>query len=578
MQIHDPLPVNLESLKEANIYNHSFLPIAAAYCRRLGLVELVNNMISTQMELKPGLVVQAMVLDVLSGRDPLYHVENFLAEQDIQLLLGEKVEAHAFNDTNLARSLDAMFECGTSKIVTELGFRAASIFQLDLRTASYDTTSTNVWGEYRECEDEEPPEGPIITYGYSKDHQPQLKQFMTELICVDRGVPIFGRSLDGNSSDKDSNHEMLTRISSIMAKHGLGPGAFVYVADSAMVTGPNLKVLGSNRFITRLPGTYDACKMAIAAAVDGGNWVPLGSLTELPAVKSRPDAEYKVHETTVILYDVPYRAVVVHSSSHDIRRQKKLEKQIASSADTIVKKLKPFQKTYFCEADARKAASQAENFSDSLHLVSVSIESVEVRQRGRPARNNPATDTRYQLSWQLSEATEGIQRERDLAGCFVMITNVPAAGDTSLDSAGVLRTYKGQYSIESDFAFLKDPLIVNDLFLKTPSRIDALGMILIIALMVWRIIERSMRLYLKQTQSTVSGWDNKPTSKPTSYMLTKVFYGIQVMLLKEQRFFIKEPNKRLSAFLSALGLDSQVFLEPRIQCTPIIPNFIGLKG
>jgi len=57
---------------------------------------------------------------------------------------------------------------------------------------------------------------------------------MTELICVDRGVPIFGRSLDGNSSDKDSNHEMLTRISFIMAKHGLGPGAFVYVADSAV--------------------------------------------------------------------------------------------------------------------------------------------------------------------------------------------------------------------------------------------------------------------------------------------------------------------------------------------------------
>ncbi len=578
MQIRDSLPADLEGLQEATIYTHGFLPIAAAYCRRLGLVELVNSMISSQMELKPGLVVQAMVLDVLSGRNPLYHVEHFLEQQDIQLLLGETVDAHAFNDTNLARSLDAMFECGTSKIVTELGFRAASIFQLNLGTASYDTTSTSVWGEYRECENEEPPEGPIITYGHSKDHQPQLKQFMTELICVDRGVPIFGRSLDGNSSDKESNHEMLTRISSIMAKHGLGPGAFVYVADSAMVTGPNLKALGSNRFITRLPGTYDACKNAIAAAVDAGNWVTLGSLTEHPAVKSRPDAEYKVHETTVVLYDVPYRAVVVHSSSHDIRRQKKLEKRIACSSDTIAKTLKHLQKVYFCEADAQKASHAAEKLSDSLHRVAVTIEPVEVRQRGRPLRNNPATVTRYQLSWQLIEETEGIQRERDLAGCFVMITNVPASGDTSLDSAGVLRTYKGQYGIESDFAFLKDPLVVNDLFLKTPSRIDALGMILIIALMVWRIIERSMRLYLGQTQTKVLGWDNKPTSKPTSYMLTKVFYGIQVMLLKDQRYFLKEPNKRLSTFLATLGLDSQAFLDPNGQCIPIIPNSNGLKG
>jgi transposase len=54
----------------------------------------------------------------------------------------------------------------------------------------------------------------------------------------------------------------------------------------------------------------------------------------------------------------------------------------------------------------------------------------------------------------------------------------------AMDAAGLLRTYKGQYGVESDFAFLKDPLIVNDLFLKTPSRIDALGMVLIIALMI----------------------------------------------------------------------------------------------
>jgi len=79
----------------------------------------------------------------------------------------------------------------------------------------------------------------------------------------------------------------------------------------------------------------------------GGGWGKLGdprfpdrtSSGEIPPC----DAEYKVNETTVVLYDVPYRAVVVNSSSHDIRRQKKLEKQIASSADTITKKLKPFQ-------------------------------------------------------------------------------------------------------------------------------------------------------------------------------------------------------------------------------------------
>ena len=71
---------------------------------------------------------------------------------------------------------------------------------------------------------ESPPAGWMITWGQSKDRRPDLKQFMTELLCVDRGVPIFGRNLDGNSSDKTSNNVVLSRISSIMAKHGLGPG------------------------------------------------------------------------------------------------------------------------------------------------------------------------------------------------------------------------------------------------------------------------------------------------------------------------------------------------------------------
>ena len=117
--------------------------------------------------------------------------------------------------------------------------------------------------------------------------------------------------------------------------------------------------------------------------------------------------------------------------------------------------------------------------------------------------------------------------------------------------------------------------MVNDLFLKTPARIDALGMILIIALMIYRLMERSMRLYLQQNNMTVPGWDNKPTNRPTAFMLATIFLGVQVMLLKQQRFFLKGPIVRHKAFLDALGLDSSVFLDPDGKCIPIIPLFSG---
>jgi hypothetical protein len=72
-----------------------------------------------------------------------------------------------------------------------------------------------------------------ITYGYSKDHQPDLKQFMISRLCVEHNIPILGETHDGNSSDKTLNNKLLSRISKNLAQNGLGEGAFTYVADSA---------------------------------------------------------------------------------------------------------------------------------------------------------------------------------------------------------------------------------------------------------------------------------------------------------------------------------------------------------
>ena len=575
----DAPPPGFEALAGADLFHHGYLPVSAAYCRRLGLVELVDQLVPTQMALRPGLVVQAMVLDTLSGRTPLYRLEQFLAGQDVELLLGEPVQAHAFNDTNLARSLDAIFAAGTAKIVTELGLRAATAFRLDTTVPSYDTTSTSVWGDYLACASDRPPPGPVVTHGHSKDHRPELKQFMTELLCVDRGVPLFGRTLNGHSSDKTSNNQMLSRISSIMARHGLGPGAFVYVADSAMVTERNLAAVEPNRFITRLPATYAEGGRAIAEAIGAGAWTDLGRLAETAVGTGRPCAAYKAFETTVVLYGKTYRAVVVHSSAHDKRRQKKLDKAIAASAQTLKAALGGLQKVYSCEADARTAAVRAEQLADKLHTVRTAVRPVEIRRRGRPPRHSPApTNTRYELAWELAENAGGVERARKLAGCFVLLSNVPTAGAGALDATRVLRTYKGPYGVERDFAFLKDPLVVNDLFLKTPSRIDALGMVLIIALLVWRLMERSLRAHVENTKTTLPGWDRRDTTKPTAFMMTTKMTGIMVAKIGGERCLLCGPGPEPLAFLEALGLGPPAFLDPRCRCIPIMPLRLASKG
>jgi transposase len=91
------------------------------------------------------------------------------------------------------------------------------------------------------------------------------------MLCVDRNIPILGTTEDGNASDKMLNNELLAEVSRHMAHHGLKPGAFVYVADSAFVIPANLeKTKDKNvKFLTRLPDTYKECSRAITENQQG---------------------------------------------------------------------------------------------------------------------------------------------------------------------------------------------------------------------------------------------------------------------------------------------------------------------
>ena len=100
----------------------------------------------------------------------------------------------------------------------------------------------------------------------------RISIFLISLLCVNRNIPILGTTEDGNASDKTLNNELLGSVSKHMARHGLGPGAFVYVADSAFVTPDNLESADQRKiqFLTRLPATYKECYRAIDNAI--GSW------------------------------------------------------------------------------------------------------------------------------------------------------------------------------------------------------------------------------------------------------------------------------------------------------------------
>src|SRR5215813_1653901 len=396
-------------------YQVQHLPIVKAYADKIGVVEVINQLVPTEMGVDPGTIVLGMILDTLSGRSPLYRLEEFFAHQDPALLLGKAVTSEAFNDDTVGRVLERLYDVGTMKIFTACAVRADQVYGLDKRYMHFDTTSISVYGEYLPLEgqpDQQAQAVPFtITHGYSKDKRPDLKQFVFSTLCVDRAVPLWGTPADGNASDKTINNTLLSDIATFLAKHGVAPGAYIYVADAALVTEDNLAALGDTLFISRLPATYSECGRLIAEAVAHNTWEEVGILAHTKPTKHRPGTFYKVAEGTVTLYGKAYRAVVVHSSSQDQRRQKHLACELQASYAMLEATVREAtQQEYFCQADAEAAAATLRAQQSAYHEVEVIVEARPKYGPGRPSQKQPRVikALRYGLQVTLRERAEVI--------------------------------------------------------------------------------------------------------------------------------------------------------------------------
>src|SRR5450759_2463298 len=193
-------------LDEMQVSQAQHLPLVAAFLERMGWPAVAGAAVPTEMAVDLGSVVKLMVLDTLSGRSPLYRLESFAAALDTGLLLGKQVRAGAFNDTTLGRALDAIYECGTEQLFSQIALAAASFpADVDMRHLHFDTTSVSVWGEYA-AREADGAEGLSVTYGYSKDQRPDLKQFLLQMLCCQRNIPLLGGCADGNASDLSLIH------------------------------------------------------------------------------------------------------------------------------------------------------------------------------------------------------------------------------------------------------------------------------------------------------------------------------------------------------------------------------------
>lgn len=541
--------------------NH--IPAVARMCHKIGMIDLINESIPCNTDIDLGTLVVGMVCDTLSGRSPLYKVEEFIAEQDTELLFGMEVNSRSFNDDALGNALDRIHKKGTHKLFTEVSLKAAQAFELDLTSCNFDTTSVNVWGEYSQSKPN--TETPHITYGYSKDKRPDLKQFMVSMLCVEGNIPISGKMQNGNSSDDKLNNEELQSIANLLKPLRNDIEELIYVADCKLINSNNLDLLDQLKFISRFPANFKSHDQVIDQAINADQWEEIGILAATPSnSKTRPRASYQAHEASVSIKQKDYRAIVIQTDQLDKRRTKGIERRHAKAKIQIQKQIKAASKTtYHCPNDAAAALKTAttKKKNDYWHIRG-SVTETPVYAAGRTPKNGARKikSFKYHLLLEEEENTEHLNSELKRAGCFVMITNLPEAQKSS---AEILKTYKSQYGVEQNFSFLKEPLIVNDTFLKNPSRIDALTFILLLSLMIWNLIQRELRRSPENESNKLKDLNKRITTRPTSYLFMSHLSGTIILKHGQQRFLPKDGLREQGRlYLKALDLDETIYLTP----------------
>jgi transposase len=528
----------MQKASEMKVENLDHLGLIAGLIDDLGIVQKINELVGEQPGeiVSPGLVVKAMIINGLGMVSaPLYLFSKFFEGKAVEHLLGTGIQASHLNDDRLGRVLDKLYLAGITKIFTTIALSAAQKFEINTDTSHLDSSSFHVHGKYEqelpsvsfslETDSSELDNSSInhqtspipieITYGYSRDHRPDLKQFILDLICSGDGdVPLFLRVASGNESDNSIFASICQDFKNKLNLDSL------MVADSALYTAPNLEMLTNLRWLTRVPLSLKQAQQLVSqlhesefhsSAVTGYRW-----------------SEHKSNYG-----GITQRWLVVESSLRREADQRKLEKKLKKAESEGQKKLRELSNIEFaCDTDALSAASRL-----STQLKYHNLTQISSRQSTAKSDNNSTNSDSYssklifKVQAQLELDASAVAKATKASGRFILATNVLEASQLNPDE--MIVKYKEQQSAERGFGFLKDPLFFTDsVFLKSPERIEALTLVIGLCLLIYTLGQRLLRQNLQLTNKTVKNQLGQGTNRPTLRWIFQSFQSIHTVCIQ----------------------------------------------
>ena len=511
---------------EVQTINH--LGIIAGLIDEIGIVEIINEQLGIKPpeKLSSGIIVKSIILNAMGFVSrPLYLFPQFFNDKAPEHLFGEGIVPEDFNDDKIGRVMDKLYQFGLTKIFLLIALTALKKYGIDHKYSHWDSRAISWQGDDDICQtlNEENLEPiPIkIVHGYSKDKRPDLKlrkavahpqnrilnpiwgrQFLINLIASgDGGIPLFLECGHGNDNDQAKLAQLLSNFKKPVDLNS------IFVADSALYPADNLLVIEHLKWITRVPLSIKAAQFYVRETPD----------SEL--IKTDREGDKAVEKESNYTGIKP-KWIIIESQARKESDWKQLSKRIIKDEEKANSLLSSLSQKKSENRTEIKAVFDWEQKKLKYHnLVWKNVSKTPDKKTNKKV--DKAT-----IVWE--KKSEKIESEKKKAGRFILATNVLK----NLSPSEILTAYKGQQSCERGFRFLKDPLFFADsVFLKSPSRVETMAMLMGWSLLVYTIGQRQLRANLKQNNTGVKNQLGSLTDQPTLRWIFPGFPGIHLVIL-----------------------------------------------
>lgn len=546
-------------------------------------------------EVTTGECVAVLLAGVYVGAHSLWRVRERLEPYDLATVMQDPTfDIARFPEERLAKALDDLFAANTDKVMTAIALETVRQFELDTEFLHFDTTTLSFHGAY---ESEDPfqdmsgmPPVPRVTYGHSKAKRPDLKQVLFGCLSSgDGGIPLMGKVLDGNMSDSLAAAQFFDRVRELARS----PKEVCLVADCKGWCGRTLDVVERHRLrlLSRLPRATTLHRDVMAR-----EWKPEQRIERKNPKKPKVIESYEImgfdvdyaYEIEVVLPDkttrkenrsCAARAVRVYSTALLKRKLGSLARMREQETRRATKQIREWSAIrYACETDAQRAAHrhvcQYNAVTHDLIATVIRVNGPAKRGRGRP-RKIPEPELSQSVHWRIDYTTTPVTEEVSAKrlheqASFILIRT--RYDDWAISDAEMIERYRGQWQLEHGFAWLKSGADINPAFIHTPHRIAALGFVYCLGLIVWNLIQRTVRKHLVQTGTGLPYHRGKPSSNITTRFLFELFPNVQTIELIHPDGRIEKRTLGLdhwqSAAVKALGVKTGAF-------APIMPRNNG---